>query len=179
MTSTALGFELSLLHCMSRPYEVAVLGELGLKPEEVERVRSQCPMQMPAQLDSPVGAYVAILGQPHRSEALPNAPEPFSGSTAYSFILALWPHLYWVVNEGPAGRSWGVGFQNQADLRFRDFDPALVRPGLWTRSVLERLAERHELHDGWDDHVVERFTFGGRPYEGSFALGLLQQWRAL
>jgi hypothetical protein len=103
----------------------------------------------------------------------------FRGSTVHRFLLMLWPHLYWVVNRDPHGKSWGVGFQNQAVLGFHRLDPSLVRAGVWTRAALERVADQHELYDGWDEEAVIRFHFGAHRYEGRFIFGLLLSWRRL
>jgi hypothetical protein len=179
MTSR-LSFELSLLGQMSETYQASVLREIGLTEAEAIEIRRRSPLKVPEQLDSALEAYADLLGLEVKSEPLGHSvPEPFAGSTAHSFSLMLWPHLYWVVNRRPDGRSWGASFQNQAPIGFAQMDGAMVRVGLWTRMALERVAEHHELYDGWDDYVVIRFVLGGRRCEGTFVFGLLQEWRKL
>ena len=178
--ANGLSFELLLLDRMSEAYKASALREIGLTPTEAARIREQCTLKLPEQLDSDLTTYATLVGTEVKKERLSHeVPEVFAGSRAHYFLLMLWPHLYWVVNSRPDGQSWGVGFQNQAALRFDEVDPCAVRVGLWTRTALERIADHHELYDGWDEQIVIRFTFGQRRYEGSFVFGLLQDWREL
>jgi hypothetical protein len=176
----SLPFELNVLGRMSERYASITLQEIGLTEADAARIRQQCSLKLPEHLDSDVGAYVRLLGDPVRTEPLgKDIPEVFAGSTSNYFVLSLWPHLYWTVNTCPHGRSWDVGFRNQISFDFEQIDPAVIRVGLWTRSALEHLADHHELYDGWDERVAIRFDFGEHRYEGTFVLGLLQHWQKL
>jgi hypothetical protein len=176
----SLSFELRLLERMSERYASSTLQEIGLAEAEAARIRAQCPLKLPEQLDSDVTIYTSLLGKPVQSQSLGNdVPEVFAGSTANYFVLPLWPHLYWAVNTRPDGRAWGVGFRNQAALDFEQIEPSVIRKGLWTRSALEHIADHHELYDGWDEQALIRFDFGNHRYEGDFVFGLLQGWRKL
>lgn len=174
-----MSFELVLLHAMGEPTSSSILAALGLDSDEAARIRESCAFRVPQDLDGALSRYVAFLGDPLASETVIAPPVEFSGSIKHRFVLMLWPHLHWVVHERPDGRSWCVGFENQAAMGPRNFDPAMVRAGLWTRAALERLSHSHQLHDGWDERAVVHFTFQDECYEGTFCLGLLQEWRAL
>jgi hypothetical protein len=164
---------------MGKPTSSSVLAAVGLDSDEATRVRNSCAFRVPQDLDAALSRYVALLGNPFATESIVAPPEDLSGSIKHKFILMLWPHLHWVVHERPDGRSWGVGFENQVAMSPRNFSPAMVRSGLWTRTALERLSQSHQLHDGWDERVVVRFNFQGECFEGTFCLGLLQEWRAV
>jgi hypothetical protein len=177
-----LAFELALLERMMPIYRASILEELGLSDEEERRIRSECTLDLPRDLDRGLEIHTKILGSPLRSLPLEaRVPDAFRGSIRNVFVLTLWPDLHWVVYSLPDERTWGAGFESQVPDQLASigpaFDPAFVRPGVWTRPTLERLADRHALHDGWDEQVVIRFAFGARTYEGVFVFGLLQGWR--
>lgn len=177
MHPPALSFQLLLLSRMSASYRDAVLGDIGMSETEAARIHRTCSLRLPQQLDSDLATYTALLGQPVKSEKLANVPAVFSGSTAHHFVMPLWPHLYWTVNSRPDGASWGVGFRNQVEPGSVSCDPSIVRRGVWTRSALESIAARADVHDGWDEEVVLRLELAGGVYEASFIFGLLQDWR--
>jgi len=178
--ANSLSFELRLLERMSERYASSILQEIGIAAADAARIRAQCSLKLPEQLDSDVATYASLLGKPVKSQPLgDDVPEVFAGSTANYFVLLLWPHLYWAVNTRPDGRAWGVGFCNQVALDFEQIEPSLIRKGLWTRSALEHIADNHELYDGWDEQALIRFAFGSHRYEGNFVFGLLQDWRKL
>jgi hypothetical protein len=109
-------------------------------------------------------------------------PEPFTGSVTHYFVLGLWPHLYWIVNTQSSvdfSYSWGVGFRNQIEGRVPGFDPSLVLPGVWTRSLIEADADSAKLTDGWDERRTIEDAIDTRRFEGEFVFDLLQQWREL
>jgi len=165
---------------MSKVYRESVLHEIGLADADAGAARAQCALNISDLSKIDLATYGRVLGAEVKSAPLiDDVAEAFVGSTAYYFLLVLWPHLYWIVNRAPGGGTWGIGFRNQVDLRFERFEPSLVRVGLWTRNSLEKLADDHEIYDGWDEEVIVRFRFGPRRYEGTFTFGLLQNWRAL
>jgi len=178
-TDDALSFELLLLDRMTSDYVTSTLREIGLSPAEAALIRKRCRLRIPEQLGSSVATYASLLGPEATQKGSGCMLELLPESVAHSFRLVLWPHLFWVVHSDPAGRSLAVGFQNQVDLEFEDLDPSLVRVGLWTRFELERLADSHEIYDGWDEEVVVRFAFGKHHYEGKFVFGLLQRWKRI
>ncbi len=179
--TNSLSFELRALERMSEAYVSAVLDDIGFTREEAMEISAQCPLRLPAQLDSGLEVYTSLLGPAARSAPLEDdgVPGVFAGSVAHDFLLTLWPHLYWRVQSRPDGRSWGVGFRNQVALRFEQINTSIVRRGVWTRVALEELADQYELHDGWDEQAIVRFAFGARRYEGTFVFGLLQEWTSL
>ena len=175
-----LAFELRLLDRMSKGYAAATLHEVGLSEAEAASIRARCTLKLPAQLDSDLDVYKSLLGEPVETRPVGIAvPQVFAGSTVNYFLLTVWPHLYWAVNRRPDGQSWGVGFCNQASLKFVDLDPSIIRRGIWTRSAVESIADRHELYDGWDEQALIRFHFSDRCYEGNFVFGLLQDWQRI
>jgi hypothetical protein len=178
MASARVGFELLLLERMLESYRASVLAGVGLTRKEVAALRANCSLQHPEELTADVDRLKEVLGSPARSEPVMDAPEPFVGSTAHLFVLTLWPHLYWVVNEQAQRgyRPWGVGFRNQVQFAPSKFEPSLVRAGLWTQSALETIAARHKVHEGWNEQAVVRFSFGEREYQGTFVYELLQEW---
>ena len=124
-----------------------------------------------------IGDYRAILGRevcsrPVRAEK----DSVLHGTTAHCFLLRVWPHLFWVVHEQPNGFCTEIGFQNQFRIRFENFDPALVQPGLWTKPSLEDAADHFEPTDGWGDRLVASLRFGNNVYQGTFTFGLLDHW---
>ena len=170
-------FELLLLERMSKEYRASVLRQIGLASADAARIRASCPLLAPWQLGNDLTTYLNILGaEVPRHHVGYWSSEELAGSRPHCFLLALWPHLFWVLHEDQDG-SWSeVGFRNQTLLNFQHLDPATVRVGLWTRAALRRLADGHALHDGWNEQVTERFTFGSQRYEGQFVYGLLQEW---
>lgn len=178
MGSARVGFELLLLERMLESYRASVLADVGLTRKKFATLRAQCSLQHPEELTADVDRLKDVLGSPLRSEPVVDAPEPFVGSTAHLFVLTLWPHLYWVVNEQPQRgyRPWGVGFRNQVQVASAGFEPSLVRVGLWTQSALEAIAATHTLHDGWNEQAEVRFSFGEREFQGKFVYELLQEW---
>jgi len=170
-------FEFLLLEHMTPTYREATLRALGMPPDQIAAHRKQCSLLLPDQLDSDVTVYEQLLGPPAKQEPCKDLPSQFAGSVAYLFVLMLWPDLFWVVHRRPDGGSWGVGFRNQHNRPPRSFDPSLVRPGLWTRELLQRVAPTWTLHDGWNEKLAIRFSIDDGLYEGLFVLGLLQEWR--
>lgn len=181
MSSGRLGFELMLLERMLESYRASVLADVGLTRADFITLRSACVLKYPEECTSPLATFVDYLGPAAKTGPVHDASESFAGSTAYSFLLTLWPHLYWDVNlqPGEGQRPWGVGFQNQARVTLPEVEPAFIRPGIWTLSAVEALADDHELHDGWDEHIVMHLTFGRRRFEGTFVYNLLQDWREI
>lgn len=175
--SPRLAFELMLLERMTDRIRTETLNAIGLDEAEAARISNVCSLRLPEQASSDLADYMRPLGREAAVKQLDNAESGvFAPSTAHCFTLMLWPHLYWVVNQGPDGRSWGVGFQNQARVLVPEFEPQFVRPGLWTRPTLHALADAHEVLDGWEESVLERLSFGPRRYDAAFVFGLLQQW---
>lgn len=177
MHSPAMSFQFLLLNRMSASYRAAVLSEVGISETEAARIRRTCKFRIPQELGSDLLRYTDLLGPPLTSEQSgPNVPPALSGCTAHQFGMPLWPHLYWTVHSGPDGSTSEVGFRNQVEQSL-SCDPSLVRRGVWTRSALESVASRVEVHDGWDEEVVLRLELAGGVYQASFMFGLLQDWR--
>jgi hypothetical protein len=175
-----LGFEFGILEKMSPGYRDAVTNSVGLDVSEIAVFKADCPLKLPEQLASSVEVYAGFLGNPFSGLKVGyEVPAELGDSQAICFSLTLWPHLLWVVHQQPNGRCWEVGFQQALPKLGTDLEPAVVRPGIWTRSTLQRLSDKHELYDGWDEHAVVRFEFGTRCYEGTFTFGLLDSWRKL
>ena len=173
----SLGFELSLLECMSPEYRDSVLQELAINDGEAAKIRSSCKIKLPEQIHSGLQIYTEILGEEIPSERLNyTIPNDLSGSSAHSFLLMLWPHLLWVVHRRPGGDCWEVGFQNQTVIEIENFDPSMVRIGLWTRRALQALSDEFNVRDGWDERISICFVFGQEHYEGTFSFGLLDRW---
>jgi hypothetical protein len=168
--TNSLSFELVLLDRMSRDYKRSVLHEIGLTEAEAAELQKECTLKYPALAASDLANYRKLLG--------PEVPgNDLTGCNAHYFLLMLWPHLFLVLEEFEKGGPCAIGFENQAIPIFQAFDPRTIRAGLWTRRALEQIADRHQLHDGWDEEVVVRFSFGDRLFEGIFVFGLLQEWR--
>ena len=178
--SENLNFELLLLDRMSRDYKLSILHEIGLTEAEAKQLREKCSLKYPGLAESDAATFRNILGSeiPRGHITCGNVELP-AGCSAHYFLLMLWPHLFWVVQQCKDATSCEIGFENQTDLSFLQFDPRLVRVGLWTRGALEKIADRHELCDGWDEEVVIQFAFGSRLFKGTFVFGLLQEWLAL
>lgn len=172
-----MAFEFVLLRAVGERTRASVLAELGLDSKEADRLCEQCTFRIPQDLNSPISRYIELLGNPQASEAVATVPIELFGSIKHEFTLMFWPHLHWIVYERPGGGSWNVGFENYPNISSKNFAPAMVRPGLWTRIALERLSRSHQLHEGWDEWAVVRFNFDDEYYEGTFSLGLLQEWR--
>lgn len=181
MSSSRLGFELMLLERMIESYRASLLADIGLSRADFGRIRALCALTYPDEATIPLLRFIEYLGPAVKIGPVKRSSEAFAGSDAYYFLLTLWPHLYWVVDVPPdAGeRPWGIEFQNQTQVSLVDIDPAFVRPGVWTFSALEALADEHAIHDGWDEYVVMHLTFGRRRFEGTFVYNLLQDWREI
>ena len=173
----SLSFELVLLDRMSSVYKMNALLEMGLTEAEAKQLRDTCVLKYPDLAASNLETFRRILGPetPGNNQLVANR-ERRPGCTPHHFVLMIWPHLFFVVEEFHGANSCGIGFENQAAIRAQTFDPRAVRGGIWTRRALEMLADRHEVRDGWDEEVVVRFAFGDRMFEGRFVLGLLQEW---
>jgi hypothetical protein len=172
MMGSSLSFELVLLDRMSRDYKLSVLHEIGLTEAAAAELQKGCRSQYPALAASDLANYQKLLGPEIPRDKVP-------GCNAHYFLLMLWPHLFLVIEELEKGGPCAIGFENQAVPVFQAFDPGTIRAGLWTRRALEQIADRHQLHDGWDEEVVVRFAFGDRLFEGKFVFGLLQEWRSV
>ena len=168
--SRSLNFELVLLERMFRDYKLSVLHDIGITEAEAAGLQKESTLKYPALASSDLASYRKLLGPEVTRESL-------TGSSAHYFTLMLWPHLFWVLEESGESGPCAIGFENQVVPVFQAFDPRTIRAGLWTRRALEQIADRHQLHDGWDEEVVVRFTFGEILFEGTFVFGLLQEWR--
>jgi hypothetical protein len=179
--SRSTAFQLQLLERIQPACEASVLQQLGLTEGDASEIRKHSTFRLLDDLTNGIDAFTAVLGAPFKSVA-GEFPEPFTGSVTHYFVLELWPHLYWVVNtqsDADHSYSWDVGFRNQIEPRVPGFDPSLVRPGVWTRSLIEPHADGATLTDGWDEQRTMEYTFGSRRFEGEFVFDLLQKWRKL
>lgn len=176
MTLASRAFQMLLLARMAPSYQAVVLGELGIGERQMLNESQQCPMSMPDDLDSGVDSYIRVLGPPRTVSPVPDPPRAFRGSQVHRFSLSIWPHLDWAVNVDPSGMSWGVGFATTAAFPSAHFDPALCRPGVWTRAALLRILGEEKVVDGWDEAVTLRYSIRGTSFEGEFRFGLLQRW---
>lgn len=174
-----LSFEFQLLYSMLDDYRAALLKEVGMSFTEASRLAGRCPLRVPDDLTEPPSTFAEVLGPAARTGPLSvSAPANLRGRRAQYFVLSLWPHLYWAVSDEPdQSIPFGACFLNQADELVSALDPAIVRPGVWTRPALERLADHVSIHDGWDERVTWRFHFGSTKYLGTFTFGLLDEWR--
>lgn len=178
--SPRLAFELSLLKLMDEEVRLDTLRRIGLDVSDVLRGTNASQLRVPEQANSPVAAYVSMLGPETLVRALSASDiGDFAPSDAHCFSLSLWPHLYWVVNRAADGRSWGVGFQNQGKIVLKELEPDHIQPVFWTRDAIHAFADDHVIFDGWEESIVERLRFGSREYQGTFVFGLLQRWKRL
>ena len=174
----SLSFELSLLSRMPPEYRASVLKEIGLTEAAATELAKPYPWPESAFLLHTLEAHKDLF-EPGNLGARPERAA--SGSSMdvvdHCFFSVLWPHLFWIVSVDSEGVVRETGFQNQAEIRFQNFDPSTVRPGLWTLKSLERLARSSKLIDGWSEWQVFRFDFDSSRFEGAFIFGLLTEWR--
>jgi hypothetical protein len=175
---TRLQFELNLLGRMTRPIRDRVLHRAGIEPSVLADVQRSHFIRIYDQLKLPVSELSRVLGSAVSTEDLPRTPAVHGLTTVeHKFKLVLWPDLCWVASALPDGEVWDVGFRNRKTPSREAFAPALVRAGEWTRYSLHNFAKEPIIYDGWDESVVERFTFGTAVYQGAFFAGLLQEWQ--
>jgi len=166
---------------MSYPYRAALLAEIGVSQDAAALLAKACDFTIPDALIEPPSVFVKLLGRPAKIAPISSGvPQALLGCPAQFFSLNLWPHLYWVVSDDTGGKiPFGACFMNQADIHIDDFDPALVRIGLWTRHALEQFADRFLIHDGWSERGEYEYHFGSQRYLGGFTFNLLDSWRRL
>ncbi len=178
MASTRRIFQMELLRVMNRSYRDGLLRDLDLTHEDILELSQHSEIVISENCCFVgLSKYVEVLGAPAHTQALELAPDnPFVGSTRYHFLLDLWPHLFWAVNEQPNGGLWGVEFHNQFPWDTTSLDLSNVRPGVWTRQALEPMADHVRMVDGWNEAITLDLTFQEEVYRASFVLGLLQSW---
>ncbi len=162
---------------MSPAIRQAALRCLDLGPAEADAIEAACPIQSPSQGHHRIATYEELLGPPVVRRAAP-APA-YAGSIEHAFILSLWPHLFWTVRESATGETFSVGFENQFAPASQTLEPACFRPEFVTLGLLQRVAEKWALQDGWEMDLVVRFEFPSGTFEGRFLWGLLQEWNRL
>ncbi len=115
---------------------------------------------------------VHILGAP----ALTTPAKEEGSALTHLFILPLWPHLFWAVDQQHEGYLWDARFCNQHAWGEGGMDPSLIRRGVWTKESLDRIADRWDFCSGWDEAETRRFHFSSAIFEGDLVFGLLQNW---
>jgi hypothetical protein len=178
---SSLPFELAVLEAMPEMYAAELLASVSLSLADVKRIRAECLVGPADLMTLDAESYVELLGPPKLTRRLEYAEaNVFAPSSAHSYSLLLWPHLYWVVNIDSDARTWGVGFQNQGPMAFKSFLPEFVRPGFWTRSALRDQAVSEKPYDGWENALTVHLQFrDGGQYEASYIFGLLNGWKKL
>lgn len=170
-------FELHILSSMTTDVREPILSSLRMTHEEADRMGANSPIKLPDNGKTPASEYERVLGRAVAEQTCPLARDWFEGSVRFSFVLTLWPHLFWVVHQSRSHMSWSVGFENQHNSA--RLSPDAFRPGMVTLSLIAQAAKAGGLHDGWDQNQTHRFEFAEGHYEGDFAWGLLQKWRRL
>jgi len=162
---------------MAPKYRASVLEEIGLSEETAVMLTKDYPWPELVRLIQQLDAYGKFF-EPEdiNARAGRGAPTNSTEFVDHCFIPMLWPHLYWTVRVDSEGGIREIGFQNQAEINFRNFDPSTVRVGLWTLMTIERLARSSKIVDGWDEEKVVRFDFDSSHFQGIFVFGLLTEW---
>jgi hypothetical protein len=145
-------------------------------------------MSLPGRLSAFEGFILGKMDPSYRSKFSPSVlalqssadeGEFLAGSTRYSFNLALWPRLCWVIHERPGGALVEAGFRSRVPRLPPMGSLATLSAGDWTRRDLERAAVQSTLADGWEDELLWRFDFGDQSWFGRFVYDLLQEWKSV
>lgn len=163
---------------MSPRIRTAVHAGLHLSEKELDELEAACPIRLPDPdfgRRTPIALYEEVLGRAaiQRTSAAPSVP----GTTEHAFILPSWPHMFWIVREGPNGDTFSAGFENQYAAAARCLKPQLIRPELVTLDLIKQVAREWKFYDGWDEDVTVHFSFPEGTFEGRFVWGLLQEWQ--
>ena len=173
-----IGFQLLILDLFPEPARAKFCAETLMSASERSIYRGTTIEKLGGNIfNMTLDILREVLGPAGESVNHVSAQESktFAGGRRSSFVLDLWPHLYFDVYEKD-GVSHVVGFREQQPLPI-DPSPALIRPGVWTLSMIRRIWTHGALLDGWDDFRLYRVHFGDVAYLAHFVLGVLVDWK--